>query len=224
MAKGIVMKTSENINELATALAAFQVQLQTLSKDKQGHGYKYAPLDVVTDAIREKLASNGLSYVQMPAPAPIEMGPSVGLTTRLMHTSGQWMESTYSIPVPASKRMNEAQAYGAALSYARRYALTAMLGIVADEDTDGAVDAPKQQAKPAKPVTANQLKALHAAGSELYGEKWDAERPRLVAWVSGNAASSSKALTGDQAQQLIDGIQKKLDERHALIAWGVHDD
>lgn len=127
--------TSESINELAASLAKAQAVLQTMPKSASGYGYRYTPLDVVIEAIRAPLASAGLSYVQMPVAS--EAG-SVALVTRLMHTSGQWIESTLAIPVPQVGKSNSAQCYGAALTYARRYALTAMLGLAAEEDVDAA--------------------------------------------------------------------------------------
>lgn len=130
------MKTSESIKEIATALARFQGKMFTLPKSASGYGYKYTPLDTVLDAIREPLAANDLGFIQLPCAAEPGM---VGLTTRLLHVSGEWIEDTMTIPIPKVGKANEAQVYGAALTYARRYALTAMLGIASDEDIDAAV-------------------------------------------------------------------------------------
>ena len=140
------MKTSSEINELAAALMLVQAQVGNLPKTASGYGYRYTPLDDVTAALTEPLSANGLAYVQMPTTPPVEYGLSVALTTRLMHVSGQWLEDTMLIPVPSVGKANEAQNYGAALTYARRYALTAMFGIAADDDTDAATPAqtPKQ--------------------------------------------------------------------------------
>lgn len=132
------MKTSATIENLATALVAFQSKLHTLGKDSSGYGYKYISLDAVWTGIRDNLAAAGLSVVQMGATPPVEMLPAVALTTRIMHISGEWLEDTMVMPVPQVGKANEAQNFGAALSYARRYALTSALGIVADEDTDAA--------------------------------------------------------------------------------------
>jgi hypothetical protein len=129
-----MMKTSEQTNELIAALV--KVQLPTLPKGAQGYGYKYTPLDVVIEAMRQPLAKHGLSIVQFPATPPVEYFPAVALTTRLMHTSGQWLEDTMIMPVPQVGKANDAQNYGAALTYARRYALTSILCIAADEDVE----------------------------------------------------------------------------------------
>lgn len=216
------MKTSEQINELAASLTLFQANMPTLPKDSSGYGYKYTSLDVVVEAIRKSLSDNGLSFVQMPSTPPVEFGLSVALTTRLMHVSGQWLEDTLVIPLPVVGKANEAQMYGAALTYARRYALTSMLGVVADEDVDGATKQPSPQQKQAKPApkTATgvpdlprkpseaMLKKLWVSGNAYYGEEWDEKRAALVSSVTKGRSESSKHLTFDECKTLIDGIEK----------------
>ena len=115
-----------------------QSQSQTLKKTATGHHYKFTPLDDVIDYIRPLLSDNGFSYVQFPDTPP-NGEPVVALTTRLMHTSGEWLEATMTMPIPQlSGNANAAQNYGAALTYARRYALTSILGLATDEDVDAA--------------------------------------------------------------------------------------
>lgn len=150
------MKTSESINELATALAAVQGAMEPARMNAVNPFLKnkYADLNSVIESVKLLLADNGLSYVQMPNTPPIEYGPAIGLTTRLMHSSGQWIEETYTMPMPSEERgKSMMQVAGSAISYARRYALSAMLGIVADEDSDGngQQDRGRSTAKPAAP-------------------------------------------------------------------------
>ena len=215
------MKTSETISNLAESLKTFQAKMVTLPKDASGYGYKYTPLDTVVGAIRENLAAAGLSFVQMPSAAPFEYGPDVvALTTRLMHVSGEWLEDTLIIPVPQVGKSNQAQAYGAALTYARRYALTSMLGIVADEDTDAATPQQKpQQHQPQqtqsgvsdsqrKPTDA-MMRKLFAAGNALYGDEWETKRKDLVKSVTGGRTDSSAKITFNECKRLIDGIEAK---------------
>ena len=138
-----MIRSSETCGLLSAALSTVQAEVHGVAKNAQGHGYKYAPLDEVTKLVNSKLAAAGLSYVQMPGEGT--------LITRLMHSSGEWLEASMTLAVPQLARGNDAQAYGAALTYARRYALTAMLGIVADEDTDAAtwpVTAPQRKPQP----------------------------------------------------------------------------
>ena len=78
----MTIQTSDTIAELAEALSRFQEKMQTLPQSKKGYNYRYTPLDVVIEAIRQPMADNGLCFVQMPT-APQNEG--VALTTRLMH-------------------------------------------------------------------------------------------------------------------------------------------
>lgn len=143
-------------NEIATALCKAQAAMQGAKKDTANpfHKSKYADLASVWEAIREPLTANGLSVCQLvedSAPG------TVRLTTILMHTSGQTLTSTFSMPV---KDSTNPQAVGSALTYARRYALSAMVG-VAPEDDDGnsATNLGKKQA-PVAVVGADYIKAL----------------------------------------------------------------
>lgn len=231
------METSNEIQNIATALASFQSKMRTLGKDSSGYGYKYISLDAVMDGIREGLAACGLSFVQMPATPPVEFAPAVALTTRLMHITGEYIEDTLVMPIPQVGKANEAQTYGAALTYARRYALTAMLGIVADEDTDGMPaqrkPQPQRQQAPqwdelpsANPSNGNgkvnqqqmkptekQQKALFAMGKEYYGPDWDERRPELIKAVTKGRSDSSAHLTREEIGKLLDGISGKIKER-----------
>jgi hypothetical protein len=128
------MKQSESINELATALSAAQAEMGGAVKDSANPFFKskYADLTSVVKAIKEPFANHGLSYTQFPCAAD----GCVGVTTRLMHSSGQWLESEYMLPMVK----NDPQAAGSAITYARRYALQAMAGIpTADDDAESAM-------------------------------------------------------------------------------------
>lgn len=125
------MNKSEAINELAAALAKAQGQMEGAKKDSENPYFKskYADLASVVEAIRGPFAENGLSYVQLPYPAE---GDWVQVETVLLHSSGQWVSSVVDVPVAKG----DAQGYGSALTYARRYGLSAICG-VAPEDDDG---------------------------------------------------------------------------------------
>jgi hypothetical protein len=133
------MKTSEQINELAVALAGMQGEMQPAKMNATNPFLKnrYADLAAVIEAVKPHMSKYGLSYVQMPT-APLTGEYGISLTTRLMHKSGQWLEDTFFMPMPAEERgKSTMQVAGSAISYARRYALSAMLGVIADEDGDG---------------------------------------------------------------------------------------
>lgn len=127
------MKRSESIKELAMALSKFQGEVNNPKNVAENPFFnsKYAPLDVVINVIKEPLKNNGLSYVQEPTS---EDGVTVSMVTTIMHSSGEWIESN------ALKLKNEkptAQGSGSSITYARRYQLTAMLGIASEDDDDG---------------------------------------------------------------------------------------
>ena len=124
---------SREINELATALAKAQGQIKGATKDTTNPHFKskYADLSSVWDACREPLSKNGLSVIQYGA----SNGAGYVIRTRLMHSSGQWMEGETPCII-SGRATNEMQALGSAITYARRYGLAAIVG-VAPEDDDG---------------------------------------------------------------------------------------
>jgi hypothetical protein len=122
------MRTSEQINEITSALIVFHDEVNSIPKSADNPFYKskYVPLDKILSGIQEPLKKANLSFVQFPH------GENE-LTTRIIHTSGQWMEDTfYMKPVKS-----DPQAYGSVITYQRRYALSAILGLNTDEDDDG---------------------------------------------------------------------------------------
>lgn len=125
------MNRSEQINELAGALAKAQGTIDDASKDATNPHFKsrYADFASVRDAIRLPLSSNGLSYLQ--ALRTIDKGLEV--ETMLAHSSGQFVSETLMIPLATMT----AQTIGSAATYGKRYALMAMIGIAASEDDDG---------------------------------------------------------------------------------------
>lgn len=136
-----MMMTSETINELATALCQCQGEMGAAGKDAENPFFssKYADVSSVLKAIKAPLANNGLSFVQTPHFRENE----AGVATRLMHVSGQWMESTLWLPVGKP----DAQGVGAAITYARRYSLQSILGVPAADDDGNHVSAPQVTAK-----------------------------------------------------------------------------
>lgn len=143
---------SDQINELASALAKAQSEIKGAVKDANNPFFKskYADLESVWEACRGPLAKNNLAIVQ--ASQIGEFGAV--LVTTLMHSSGQWIEGVY--PVDPVKK--DPQGLGAATTYARRYALAAMVGVCSIEDDDGEsamnrkpVDRPAPAAQPVPP-------------------------------------------------------------------------
>ncbi len=135
------MNKSETVGKLAAALSKLQGEIQNLHKDKQGYGYKYAELSSVLDVTRPLCAKYELAVAQLCANTLDEytIEPNtVGVQTMLMHSSGEWIMSNFFMPVTAGKGMSPAQAAGSVITYARRYALAAILGI-AQTDNDASI-------------------------------------------------------------------------------------
>jgi hypothetical protein len=125
------MYQSEQINELVTALAKAQGEISPALKDSNNPFFKskYADLSSVWNACREPLSRHGIAIVQT-------MDSREGqlfLTTTLAHSSGQWMKSY----MPIIMEKNTPQALGSAITYMRRYALSAIVGMTSEEDDDG---------------------------------------------------------------------------------------
>jgi hypothetical protein len=134
------MKTSEQINELAAALCAAQGEMKPAPMSGRNNilNNHYSTLNDIIEVARPVLAKHGLSYVQFPKSPEDLTWAFVGLATRLMHVSGQWMEDEVYFPIGDGNRgVTSVQVAGSTITYMRRYAVAAMLGIVADEDTDG---------------------------------------------------------------------------------------
>ena len=135
------MIQSESIKELATALAKAQGELKHASKDSVNPHFKskYADLASVYEACREALANNGLAVTHFPSAF---MHNTMSLDTRLMHSSGQWLQQTMTMPVSKP----DPQGICSALTYMRRYALAAVVGVYQDDDDgNGASLAPRER-------------------------------------------------------------------------------
>lgn len=135
------MKTSDNITNISAALLAAQKSMGNAKKGSANPFFKssYADLNSVREATLPALNENGITVLQVPVGHTIE--------TTLLHESGEYIAS--SIEIVCSKS-NDPQAYGSAITYARRYALQALLCIGAeDDDAEGAMDR-SSDAKPVK--------------------------------------------------------------------------
>lgn len=131
---------SESIKGIAGALGAFQGSMDKISKDATNPFFKskYATLSNILDAIQQPLYEAGLTFTQFPV-------NEHGLTSLLIHMeTGEYMQATYSM-VPSK---NDPQGIGSAITYMRRYALGAILGLNIDDDDDAnAASTPAKEAK-----------------------------------------------------------------------------
>ena len=142
---------SDSIANLAKALSTVQGKLTHAKKDSANPFFKskYADLESVWDACRDLLASNGLAVAQFPGSTSIEIINEVAiatmsLTTILTHSSGEYISQEMSVPV----NKLDAQGAGSALTYMRRYAVAAVVGVVQADDDGNAASSPKFVGKP----------------------------------------------------------------------------
>ena len=141
------MLKSEQINELAAALAKAQGQIEGAKKSSSNPFFKskYADLAECWNTCREALTANEISVIQMPE--EINENGRLNITTMLAHSSGQYISSTLTMTVTKL----DPKAIGSAITYGRRYALAAMVGL-AQEDDDGEKAMARQEKKDKKPV------------------------------------------------------------------------
>jgi hypothetical protein len=168
------MEKSQTIKEIATALCNFHKEVSKVKKSETNPFFKskYADLSSILDVIREPLINNNLSFVQFPT------GENQ-LTTLLMHSSGEWIQGEYKM----TPTKNDPQGLGSVITYQRRYALGAILGLNIDEDDDG-----------------NKASTPHNEQSKSDEKPW--LNPKTEVWTKAVAALNS-------GQYLIIDIEKK---------------
>jgi hypothetical protein len=189
------MTTSEQLNEIAAALAKAQGAMKNAALNKVNPHFrsKYADLAGIRDTVIPALTANGIAVVQtLDADAVL---------TRLMHASGQWIESRCLIPAQA-----DMQKMGSAITYARRYSLSAICGIAADEDDDA--NAATVPAKPAAVVNAPagfadwlaDLEATADEGTAALEKAWKASQPFLRKHLTDTQGPKWEALKARAAK------------------------
>lgn len=141
------MNKSEQINELAKALSEAQGEFPILQKRTKAYNYMYADLAEIIECIQPTLRKYELSLIS----AVDEDSSSICMT--LIHSSGQFISTNMKIAYKADGKVNEMQAMGSAITYARRYAISCLLNLAADKETDddGEASAPKNVQVP-KPI------------------------------------------------------------------------
>lgn len=164
----MIMNKSESIKELACALAKAQRSMGGAKKDSSNPFYKstYSDLSSVVTAIREPLSSNGLSFIQATEPSDKD---EIRVITMLMHESGEWLSSTIAIPVSKA----DAQGYGSAITYAKRYGLQGLLGVPSEDDDGNAAAKAKPAITPVRAamqsvdINTEDMDFLRGVASEL---------------------------------------------------------
>ncbi len=147
------MIKSNEINELAVALCKVQNTVGVIHRTATGQigkrKYQYTPLDSLLTIVKPKLEEHGLAVVQLPGDRR--------LRTMLLHTSGQYIGSEMSLEMEVT---GDPQAQGSAITYARRYALIAILNLAPDSDDDGAAAKPQPDSARQTHITPTGLEAL----------------------------------------------------------------
>ena len=139
--------------EIALALSKAQAEMPVIPMNAKNPFLKnkYADLGSVIDTVRPVLAKYELAFSQI----PVGSGGEVGVKTILMHSSGEFIEDTITLPISAEKGKSSAQVAGSIITYLRRYSLSAILGVYADEDIDGnAPNGSSETAQKKAPTTA----------------------------------------------------------------------
>ena len=176
------MNKSESIVEISKAMAKFQSEVKQPFKDANNPFFKskYVPLESVVESITSIAPKHGISFVQW---ASNDDTGRVGVSTMIMHTSGEYIEFD---PVYMNADKNTAQGAGALISYLKRYSLSAVFGITSDQDDDGNQASgnsykPKQQQPKAKPEHIKNLKEKIAQAVEIGGD--DASEQKVMQWL-----------------------------------------
>lgn len=205
------MKTSESIVKITGALLNFQKNVVGIKKDGKGYGYDYITIDSILLLVRPALSAEGI--VLMQDVSNIVVGDEVLPTceTRLLHSSGEWISTGALIvkPVNISKKGEVSstitpQNLGSAITYSKRYQLTALLGLSADVDDDAAAISQNKQAWGQK-ISQEQINLL----AELMKVKHvDKEHMKGIMVQVLQTSKSSSQLTGEEADKLIAHMTK----------------
>ena len=168
------MNRSGTTKEIASALSKAQGMMPAAELDGTNYNKgRYATLRSIINAARDPLAKNGLSILQ----SPFSSDGTIGVTTLLLHESGEFIEDSISLTIDA-KGKNLAQEAGSIITYLRRYSLAAMLGIYAEEDDDAEggqkqkpASKPESIPPPSSLMTVEMAKSEMGSDGILYGEK-----------------------------------------------------
>lgn len=137
---------SEQIDLITQAIVKVQSELKRAKLDAKNPFLKnsYASLESVVECSRKLLTDNGIAIIQ----TPIQSDVGIGLKTILSHVSGQWIAGELHLPIGIEKGKSVAQVVGSLISYARRYSISSMVGILTGEDDDGNMGSDPRQQQP----------------------------------------------------------------------------
>lgn len=205
---------SPTVGKIADALCAAQAELPAAIKGSTNPHLKnkYADLNAIYEAARDTLAKHGLAVVQTMQPTD---GSKAHVRTTLLHKSGEWIAGELVMPLD---RSGGPQGMGSAITYARRYSLSAIIGIVTEEDDDGNAAQGRGKAAQAKvkqvrqeaaaanpdPMSDSQRKRMFAMAREIMPDASREDVLMTISSIVGRHIESSNALTRDEVALVID--------------------
>ena len=192
------MKSSDTLGAISPALVKALGELRGVAKDSKNPHFKndYASLEAVIETARPVLAAHGLAFMQ-------GLGEYVGgamtVSTRILHESGEWIESDFQMPVAKS----DPQGTASASTYARRYSLMGILGLPAVDDDGEAATAPVR-ADPDKPISQDQADALRVEIEEV-----GADPAKFLAFFKIRALEALPASRWNEAVAMLEAKRMK---------------
>jgi hypothetical protein len=210
------MRTSEETDKISAALVEAQGETKPLIADKINPFFKsnYADLSNVINSVKEAAQNNGIGIIQGGG-EPSDNGLVV--TCRIVHTSGQWIETMMVLPL-AKK---DAQAAGSALTYGRRYLLASLFNLATEEDDDdgASASAPDQSKRRDTASLTAILPAQIKKATEFFGS-FGASEENIKATVdkfTGGRCNSVEAMMKPEAAAMINALNKKHVEQFSTV-------
>jgi len=206
---GFIM--SENIDEIAAALNSAIEFIFNPAKRSEGYKYKYTELDVVLEIIREANQPNGLFLQQHPWSPSKDL---LGVTSMVIHSSGQWMGSQFAVKIEEQGGMNWNQSCGTLLTYMRRYSAMSLYSFFPEkEDSDGITK--EEKAKRELKVKKDHDEAIAAARTPEEVTAYEALKDKLTIAAqegNGNLAETYEALEEEEKLSLLETDKDKIKE------------
>lgn len=195
---------SDSIDALMSALSKAQGEIKNAIKDSNNPFFKskYADLSSVKEACQEALTKQGLAVSQS---TNIRKDGSLVLITTLGHGSGQYIKGIY----PINPVKNDPQGIGSAITYARRYTLAAMVGVIADDDDGEAAQGRASKNNEQKPTPAYKASAIQDKGNEIYIDSPE-QKKAIFEMMKGRPAESKPV---DFKREL---VRKFKDEKYTM--------
>ena len=204
--KEFLMIKSETIAKLSAALCAFQSEVIDAPKDKKGHNCNYADLSGVLNIVRPLCAKHGLAFTQL---CCSDDKGNVGIETVLMHSeSNEYIGSTLMMPLSAGGQRNGAQSAGSVITYSRRYALAAILGITQTDDDASKANSTLKELPKTELITVDTRNAIDAMVDLL---NVDAEE--CTSWLVRAGVGLPSELTQEQGLKITQMLQKRMDAK-----------